>query len=452
MFNPKILASLLLTLSIFLTGCEDLLSGIKTQSGNTQALAELEEELFDVPSSIASAEFQNSVAYLGKVADTYPESNGIYDAYKPIPAYVHFANEAKNNVKAFIHELQKYDIPDNIVIEEGETKIVASSMDTTILGAPQEFFRIRIFKSEKLALHLNYWKNARGQYRGNFYYYETEKPGEIGNAVFIHYNGHNNGIQGKRMVVTFYQTLENMKEPNDPQIIRMYLAKKGGKVYTTGASYHPTFSDEDNFWEPRKYIYLFRAAANIETDKAVLKAAFLPVDSLRTGAIDDFSIDKMILMQLYKNMQTDPATGELKSENELRGMRQVIRWSLETGRAFDETDTTLISEIFEEFEPQIGLDVEITVEEFRQYLLNHKDLFIQRNIPEELDLLRFISLRQPIFLSKDGDIRGSSYDRDVNGQDFGIEPAELEELTDELFDPMDAIDFDPSEEEETELN
>ena len=158
MLNPKILSTLLLTLSIFLTGCQDLLSGTKTQSSNTQALAELEDELFDVPSSIASAESQNSLAYLGKVADTDSEPNSIYDAYKPIPAYVHFANEAKNSVKAFIHELQQHDIPDNIVIEEDETRIVASSIDTTILGAPQEFFRIRIFKSEKLVLHLNYWK------------------------------------------------------------------------------------------------------------------------------------------------------------------------------------------------------------------------------------------------------------------------------------------------------
>ncbi len=434
---------LLGAVALFSTGC-DLVKTDNTPTQNNSTspmLSEVTDELFDFPNSMTASEIQQSALLLkSNIATETEEQNedNIFGAYKLVPLYIGFADAAKKHVKAFIYKINKHNIPDNITVEEDGLTIHASSIDTTILGAEQKFIRFNIHQGDKLLLRLNFWKNARNQYRGNFYYYETEKAGEIGNRIFVHFNGHNNELLGKRMVVTFYQTPENLAtsdDPNGPQIVRIRAVKKANKIFTTGISYHPTFIDEDGFWETGAYVYAFQVAANTLTNNAVMKASFAPAGTSREKLFSEYTLDKVVAQKLYEAFINELDTAEGDDAH----FKTMVLWSIETNQPIA-TDKYLEA-ISHSPSKEI---MELTLEEYKQFLELNKFWLLAEGHGAAL---LFIKLKQPIFFNAYGMPIGSATD-ESEGTDFGIGSDELESEALVIIEPEEVVTFDPDSEEE----
>ncbi len=433
---------LLGAVALFSTGCDLVKTDNATTQNNSTSsmLTEVTDELFDLPNSMTASENQQSAVLLKSSITTESEEqtdDNIFSAYKLVPIYIGFADAAKKHIKAFIKEINKHNIPENITIEEDGLTIHASSIDTTILGTEQKLVRFNIHKDDKLLLHLNFWKNAQNQYRGNFYFYETEKDGEIGNRIFVHFNGHNNELLGKRMVITFYQTPENLAasdDPNGPQIVRIRAVKKENKVFTTGVSYHPIFIDEDGFWEEGAYVYAFQVAANTLTHNAVMKASFAPAGTSREALFSEYTLDKVVAQKLYESFINELDSAEGDDAN----FKTMVLWSVETNQTIA-TDKYLEAITYT---PSKEI-MELTLEEYKQFLELNKFWLIAEGHGAAL---LFIKLKQPIFFNAFGMPIGSATD-ESEGTDFGIGSDELESEALVIIEPEEVVTFDPETEE-----
>ena len=435
-----------MTAALFLGACIQSNEDSSRGSGES-VLPEASNLFFSLPSSVASNSPSESVenemvptALSKKVAETGLEEESLFDAYKPVPVFIHLAEEAKKNVQAFVEELSQHDIPEKLdVVGEDGNRIVSNTIDTTILGAEQRFFRIKIFNpEEKLLLHMNYWKNARNQYRGNFFFFDRDPQSDfMGGAVHVHYNGHNAGALGQRMLVTAYRPEELLENANDPSVVRVWARKKGDRVFVTGGSYHPTFEDE--FWPEGPKVYAFRAVANTEKDHAVLKVAFADAKEDLTNVFKDYAIDDMIWERLTVGFNQ-----ELPEDLEAQ---ELISWTLEN-------EKTLVDYFSQKalgtLVPPTELKTQVTVEEFKTYLTINKEVIkadaIQNGNSEDLKNILFLEMGQPVFVQKNGVfIGGISHEIP---ETFGVEKSELDSEELEATSVQTLGDFDPESEED----
>ena len=298
-----------------LTACStettDSLNGTTTDDDNTIISSEL---LYDLPTAISSATPEDAdEVTLAKQLTTQEtdEEINLYDFYKPVPIYIHLANEAKNGVKNFIKELAQYDIPAEYDADiDNGLHISSKTIDT--LGL--QFFTIAITKGEEKVLTMKYFKNSDGNYKGRFFYSDAN-DGNLGNKAYIHFNGFNDT---KKMTVIYKNEsgLYGEKHNDDePTAVMVRTIKNGDKILVKGVSIHPTFTDSFiTEGETIPSTYVFKAAANVEENRGVLRAALAPKDAEKDSIFTKYSLDNVVLeagvraVKVYLNENTDVST------------------------------------------------------------------------------------------------------------------------------------------------
>ncbi len=444
----KSVFTLSMSSALFFSAC----FSTNTEESSSGVIPETSNLFYSLPESIASGNPSESLLVVdegtaARVADgSALDSTSIFDAYRPVPAYIHLAQEAKDQVKAFIEELRSYDIPDEYDDVKNGLHIESRTIDTTIIGSAQKFFVIHISNAdtEEEILKMNYWKNARGQYRGNFFYTERDPASEnIGASIHVHFNGHNEELYGKRMMVTFYQPEANLDDSNGSTVVKVWSRKKGNRVFATGVSYHPLFNDE--FWGEGPKVYAFRSVVNTDKDRAVLRVAFADADSNLTDIFEKHPLDKMVINRFVQKYQE-----ELDSNDSLA---KAVAWSLENEKDLYAMYAEIVAGTF--VEPVLDVSA-LTPEQFLKFIeLNRTFLLDQAAQTGDkgiADLVNFIEMEQPVFLAKGSVFIGGKRHRERKGQGYGIESDELEsnDLTD--LNPGELSNFDPKvQEEPTEI-
>ena len=430
--------------TLLLTGCFTS----NDSSGAQGVIPESDKLFYSIPSSVANENPSESLLVVepelsAKLAESTDQEEGIiFAAYQPIPKYIYFAEQAKNTVKEFVKELRTHDIPEEFDEVKDGLHIISRSVDTTILGADQKFFTIQVKdENENPILAMNYWKNARDQYRGNFYFTDRDpSSGNLGAAIHVHFNGHNESLFGKRMLVTFYRPEELLENANDPSIIRVWSRKKGNRVFVTGGSYHPTFEDE--FWEKGPKVYAFRTVANTEKDRAVLRVAFADANEDLSSIFKDYSIDEVIVDRFVNNYQK-----EIDSNDTLA---LSVAWSLENEKDLKEMYTQIALETF--VAPTLDVS-NISTEQFIKYINFNKEFFSSeaKRTGDKgfFELIALIEMEQPIYIVRGGIIVGGKQHQVEN--EFGVEAVELEsvEMIDSDLSELGA--FDPELQVEPEI-
>lgn len=397
-------------LAYLLLGCNDK-SGTGDKSGSAVDLQAIQSALYDLPSALSGASGQNHLARAA--ADT----GSVWDTYRYVPAYVSIVQGAKETVSNFLVGLESHDLRENMEWQEGNMEISVRKRDTTILQAPQQFFAIRIRVDGIRVLFLNYWKNARSQYRGNLYFFQNEGQ-DSGAAVLIHFNGHNEETLGQRMVVTYTQPIHKLEgeKQNDPAALRVAALRKGDMIWVAGGSWLPNFSDPDAFWEEGAKIYAFKAVANAATDRAVLRVAFAPDTANPSTWFNTYSMDRRVLERGTVAFKTH--IGNLGNDT----LETLILWSVE-----NEQPMIAGFGLLSNYIPQILL-ADITPEQLKTFLKNNQALLAAD--PALLQFLDFVSVEQPIFLRAGAIFAGSNLDipTDFGLQNIDLESAELQEL------------------------
>lgn len=266
-------------------------------------LPPVDELLADLPSSVAGGG-TTSLARLADgaiaVGDTSFEAK-VVEPYKPALAYIHLANAVKNQVKAVVKNFESANIPEQVDTTINGWHVISKTADTTVDGANQKIFKVTFDSAGVKNLGLNYWKNARDQYRGNFYLRSSE------GLVALHFNNHNEALFGKRMVVVFHRPQEKLNAATDPSVLKVVAVRKNDKVWVSGASYHPTWKDDGNFWVAGPRLYGFKAAVNSVKDVGLFSVAFATPTEAKNGGLfqDSLLLDQAVARQALPMVQAN---------------------------------------------------------------------------------------------------------------------------------------------------
>jgi hypothetical protein len=412
--------------ALVLTGCFGTESDSKSKQ-KSGVVPETSELIYDLPSAMAS---QNPAQASGVLAKTNAETDeSIFDVYKPVPVYIWLAEQAKNQVKIFADELAKLDIPEKfyMVAEDGNI-ITSTTIDTTVLGAPQKFFKIKIEDPNEAELELGYWKNARDQYRG-YFLYKAFAGKDSGMVALVRFNGHNQEVLGKRMVVTLYQNPQNLENPGDPSVIRVAAVKKGDKVLVSGISYHPEFSDE-LFGEGER-VYAFVAAANEARNVAVLKASLAPADVSLDELFTTYTLDNQVLIKGFEIFKTEAVKDA--------DLEKLVLWSFENNTNI----SAFINDAdYETYVPSIQI-ADLSLDQFKTWLVNNKQDILNGDDEGFKQFLIFVSITQPIYFQADALMVGDQLNNP--GEDFGISALDLDDEDLTIMAPEAAVSFDPEQ-------
>ena len=126
--------------------------------------------------------------------------------------------------------------------------IRVTSKDTALDGDADLRFRSLSMKKEgEKVLYVSYFKNARNQFSGNFWW---RSEGEDSLQVSVHFNGRHANVLGERMVVRVQRGLQALEDANAPSVVRVVAVRKGSRVAVSALSYHPTWEEPDStdFW------------------------------------------------------------------------------------------------------------------------------------------------------------------------------------------------------------
>ncbi|MGL1903496.1 MAG: hypothetical protein OCC49_15260 [Fibrobacterales bacterium] len=423
-------------------------SASTTASIQQPELTKLAENLFDIPAAIGGTS-SNKVLSQGALKNSNTSlENKTYKAYESIPQYIALTQKGKEVVQSYIKKINNYYIPDALTWVDGALTITITRQDETSNGNIHSLVTVKAINDGELVLHLNYWKNANREYQGTFYYYEREKVNELGNHVSVHFNGQDKEKLGSRMIITFYQTPENLahsKDTNGPQIVRVNAVKYGVHVVTTGGSYHPTFRDafwnqdtlgcdQENTCTPKAYMYAFQAAAHLTNEVGVFTASFAPADSLTQLNSSEYAIDQVTISLLHQAFIKELTAPENSQNNFLN----LVLWSIETNQS---VALNKLDEAFA-YKPTMSA-TEMTRNEYLYFLSLNEEWLRSEGHGETLD---FISATQPIFFNRTLDVIGDG-DDEANGVQFGIESSVLSHELAIPFNPEDLTSFDPTTEQ-----
>jgi len=379
-------------------------SGIDNNEANTNDSAIISSEVFyDTPSTISSSDPENNedVTLAKQLADSNVivdsnanieknENINLYDFYKPVPIYIHLAQEAKNNIKIFIKELHKYNIPDNFDADVNEKiHVKVNALDT--LGI--KFYKVNVtsIESGKKVLEMKYFRNRAGNYKGNFYYSDI-LDGNKGNRAFVQFNGF--GIAKKMTIIYKNKSgLYGEKHRDDePTAIMVRSIKLDDKIIVKGVSFHPTFTDSFlTKGENIPSIYAFNAVADLKNNRGIIKAALAPKGASMDSIFNKYSLDKVVLNAGVETFKT-----ELKNNSNLRAI--------------------LI--------PMMGIsDIdEINGSNLKQLLDKHPEFM--ENDKDLQEFNKFISLKQPIHVGPKAHLIG--YESELKDSDKLIKKEQLD--------------------------
>lgn len=415
----KFIFPVLVSFAVLSCGANDTVGPPSGQNNNdiTHAFLPPASIFYELPSSISHANsspavaaslFKTSAEEVTPTVDsaevdlpvTHYSSDDVdlTDAYLPVTEYIYHAEKAKKAIADFVRKISTWEIPEN-----GETNfenwvITTRSSDSLFDALSVRFHSVIISQNSQVVLYLNYFRNARGEYRGNFFYNSIENPGAI---VLVRYNGFNADVLGQRTAVIYHNPVENV-QGNDPSVVRIRTVKRDGLVSVRGFSYHPLF--EDAFFGVGPHVYAFNAVASLDRDNAVLRVAFVPTSSQSLDVFQEYSLDRVTLRRGF-NMFRDTLLN-----NEL--FARAFLWSIETEQAIDESRYAEIAL----YTPEGTID-DVDADDLIDFLELNPALVA--NDPNLQHFYEFVNTRQAIVLSANGTFVGA----------YGaLLPDELEEL------------------------
>ena len=418
------LASCVALAALSFTGC-----GLNDSEPQASALPGAETFVYELPSSIASTGAASGAARTLAAAGQSEDS--LFFAYKPVPAYIGFAEQMRGHVVGFINSLPP--LPPEFNHEENGTTVVGRTIDT--LG--QTLFNIDIVNSNTSEhLAMRYWKNARDQYKGDFLF-------EAGNGdkAYITFNNHNEELLGRRMNIVATRQLANLEDAGAPSVVVVRAVKRGDKVFVGGASYHPTFQDtEDAFWylgELTPSVYAFAAVANSSKDVAVLKAAFGPADSVAPGFLEAYRLDDQVMNQGVNFLNNAMASDT--------GLLNGFWWSVDRTQTLDSANITAN---WLDFVGYAATNSHVPGDVTTADLIAFSEINADSDASGQMgQWANFAHTRQPIFLSTGAVIAGNEESLAANGVDqatFGVQALDLDnaELANVATDPAEIISLD----------
>jgi hypothetical protein len=396
------LVSLSLVTLIGLTACFTDSTTSEVASTPTSALSEV---LYDLPSSTTGSTTANA---LGRVVATENDSNStIWDAYKPIPAYISMANSAKNAARELIQKVESSKLPENWEGDKDGQHISVFSKDTTINSQTLKVVKIAVSQAEQNLLQLNYLKNEKSEFLGSLLFNDINNK----NAVSIRFNTFNQESLGRRMNVIFKTSNSNPLKPNDPTAVQIVTTKTSEKTFISGLSYHPTFNGE--FFPEGPSLYAFQVAASNKSDIAVLRAGFGNKDSITTANIfEKYALNRVALRAGQNLIATSQGDTTHALEN-------ALMWSLANNKAYS---TSPIEALTYKNHASINTLSEL---DFRKAMTLNKVELLSN--PESRQFYLFTTLKQPVYFKKGATLLGVSGETQVNQLD--INDSDLENKT-----------------------
>lgn len=408
-------------------------AGVQDFPNTIQASAN--EALLDLPSSLqneeASLQAEANTPALAKqsaaLTEADPELREAFAAYLAVPVYIHLADAAKQAVQKFIIDLSKQDLPPEWEGRVDSLDVKTSYHDTTINSQKAVFCSLSGKMKGVTIISLQFIRTDSAQYRGRFY---LHNPQDHNAKIRVDFN--NIASNGEHhMTVTFQRDTINLDKANDPTVIRIHAIKRtNGRLVVTGASYHPTFSDE--FWGNKPMVYGFQAVTQPSKDRTVLRVAFAERDSVDSTFFNYHALDKSILRKVTAQMRNNlrDSTGWLK----------LINFSIDSNYAAN----TIFTQHFAEYRDYTTdkTPEDFTEADLLEYLeLNKKSIL---NRTDDMGGLRglylLVHIKQPIFLLSNATIAGSG----PTGAPTGF-PLPATAITDEGIENENLAGFESEE-------
>ncbi len=422
-----------------LVGCFD--SGAETSSSSSaDEMSLASDALYTLPSALQAAdpsvESVEATAALAKSSDVSVEASGALEAYRLVPAYLHIAENAKEQVKQLIVSMAGQDWPDQW---EGDNEegyhIKTLGRDTTLDGETGLRFRsLTMSKEGEKVLFVSYFRNARGQFSGTFVW---RSEGADSTRVAVHFNGRNAGVLGERMVVKVERPVGALENADAPTVVRVAAVRKGDRVAVSMISFHPTWEDVngdgEQFWGEGAKVFGVRAVANTEKDVALIKVAFADTSVGKGELFQKHLLDDGSRLHAAERMR------EMMSANDT--LNRLVWWSLANGKSLNSPAKSVSDGMqFLGFKTE-KKPADLTVEDAVQAFVNSKDDILAGSDSELKSLYWAMVLKQPMLLRSGARIVGAG---DIPS-DFGLADTELS--TDDVALPEVSDAFDATETE-----
>lgn len=381
--------------AIALSGC---FSGTEETAESNNIIPNTNSALYEIPSTLVNT----ATASNKRIAAKTEES--LFDAYKPIPAYITIAEQARDVVAEILNNLYEQDLPEEFSFTEDGKSISIQSLDS--LGAAWA--------------HIE-WSDANtGEELDVKVFKGTEVKGQAilrneleGIEVRVLFSNEDEATLGRRLRVKVTNLNQELENINDPQVIVVNAFKKGDKVFISGTSYHPGFTDEDGFWyegETTPSVYAFQAFANETKEQAVLRAAFAPSSEVGPGLMTDYALDTKIIDQIRLLL--------IKEADKNQNFLKAFFWSLDKELPVEDVNQ---SDIILYNTDKTADDITAAdVEAFSaiQLAATNVDPFF-------VELTAFAQAKQPIFLKTGAIIQGNS---DIlSPEEILVDASELDE-------------------------
>lgn len=429
------LLSLGLLASLGLVGCLGESTKSQASSEVSQEMEAAGRALFEIPSALQSAnpsvvlseaQGEGALAKTAVVLDS--SASEALEPYRWVPAYLHVAESAKQSLQQLISDMASEDWPEEWEgTDENGYFIQVASKDSTLDGESDLRFRsLSMKKDGQRVLWVSYFKNARNQFSGTFWW---RSEGDDSLQVSVHFNERLAGDLGERMVVRVQRGLQALEDANAPSVVRVVAVRKGTRVAVSALSYHPTWEEPDSsdFWVDGPRFVGVRAVADSEKDVALIKVAM--ADTLvRPGTLfKDYLLHDVMMRQATENMK------RLMLRNDT--LNQLVWWALDKGKSLHAAEAN----------PLDGLDFlaytgarepqDLTVEQAYQVLQNSREHILAGNDQELKKLYWLVTIQQPIMLRSQARLVGAG---DV-AEGFGLVPADLESDDVELPEPSEVF-------------
>lgn len=368
----------LLSLSISTLSLSACLFGGEDSQKNDNLIPSTSDVIYEIPNTLTTAS-SNKLKVSAKTNES------VFDVYKPIPAYITIADQARQTVAEILTNLRAQNLPEEFTYTEGTTSINVMPLDS----AQAKWSHVQWSNTatgEALDLKVSYEGFTRGL--------ATLSNEKEDISIQVGFTNENEDTEGRRLRVEVETSIENLQNLGDPQRIIVNAMKKGDQVYVSGSSYHPTFKDTSNFWfqgNSTPTIYAFQAMADETQEQAVLRAAFAPSSVVDENVMIDWALDKRVLLQLRDNIVAD------SEENPTT--YKYISWSLTHEKPITDEDYSDILLHEPSTEPS-----SLTTEDVEKFAA------LQASSPDAKDewvqLTLFAQAKQPIFLSTGAQILG----------------------------------------------